>query len=420
MENYKNKSKNELIKEIESLERNINDLEKNKLKFRQAEEALRKSEVKYRLLADNSTDAIWQTDLKLIFTYVSPSIKKIFGYSVEEWVGSGLSNHASRKEFLKIAREALKAIKNYKKFKYITFESVMRKKDGTEIPVEITGKLLLNKKGLPVGLQGTTRDITKRLSAEQEGKQAEEALRKSEKQMHTLINTMPDFVCLKDGDGRWLKTNDAGIRIFQLEGIEYQGKNDSELAELNSKLQGAFLTCKESDARVRKEGGLIHGEEIIPYPDGSVRVFDVVKVSVSQTDDKQKGLVILGHDITERKHTEEELKKYREHLEELVKERTLEVEEKAKKIKESQKAMRYLLEDVNEAREELVESNIKIKETNKDLESFAYSVSHDLKSPLRAINGYTKVLLEDYPGLFTDEKKEFMDLIISVYKKTYN
>ncbi|MCD4793672.1 MAG: PAS domain S-box protein [Bacteroidales bacterium] len=510
---------------------------------KKAEKELRESEEKYRLLADNSTDAIWQTNLKLVFTYVSPSIKKIFGYSVEEWVGTGLSQHASRKEFLKMARKASYAIKNYKKIKYLTFEVVMLKKDGTEIPVEITAKLLLNKKGLPVGLQGTTRDITKRLSAEQAGKQAEEtliekekelrlitdstldtvfmlnktgiivylnqpaeklfnrkledmpgtsftkyvpkkelpryfkrlkevfrhkkitnfetyvinrdgqqipveingqiikrdgkyfglgtirditerlsaeqagkqaeeALRESEKQMHTLINAMPDFVCLKDGDGRWLKTNDAGIRIFQLEGTDYRGKNDSELAELNSKLRGAFLTCKESDARVRKEGGIIHGEETITDTAGKVRVFDVTKVSVSQTDSKRKGLVVLGHDITERKLAEDELKKYREHLEELIKERTLEVEEKAKKIKESQKAMRYLLEDVNEAREELVKSNKKIKETNKDLESFAYSVSHDLKSPLRAINGYTKVLLEDYPGLFTGEKKEFMDLIV--------
>jgi len=167
-----------------------------------------------------------------------------------------------------------------------------------------------------------------------ERKKAEEAMKESEKQLQTLIDAMPDFVCFKDGDGRWLKVNDAGIRIFQLEGLDYLGKKDSELAELSSKLRGAFLTCKESDARAWKEGGFIRGEETIPYPDGSVRVFDVTKVSVSHLGGERKGLVIIGHDITERRQVEEELAKHREHLEELIKERTGELEEKNKKLEE--------------------------------------------------------------------------------------
>jgi PAS domain S-box-containing protein len=135
---------------------------------KKAEEAVQKSEEKYRLLADNSIDVIWQTDLKLVFTFVSPSVKNIVGYTVDEWVGSRLSQHASTKEFFNIAKKALFAIKHYKEFKHLTFEAVMLKKDKTEFPVEITGKLLLNKKGLPIGLQGTTRDITERKQAENE------------------------------------------------------------------------------------------------------------------------------------------------------------------------------------------------------------------------------------------------------------
>ncbi len=142
-------------------------MNQSKLECKQVEETLWESNEKYRLLADNSIDAIWQMDLKLVFTYISPSIKKITGYTVEEWVGTRLSQHASRKEFFNMEKKALHAIKDYKKFKYIIFESLMLKKDGTEISVKIIGRLLLNRKGLPIGLQGTTRDITDRKRVEQ-------------------------------------------------------------------------------------------------------------------------------------------------------------------------------------------------------------------------------------------------------------
>lgn len=145
---------------------------KNITQRKKAEEALRKSEEKFRLLAQNSIDVIWQMDLKLKFTYISPSIYPMTGYTQEEWVGTYLYHHATRKEFFTMARQALKAIKNYKTFNHIILETKMLKKNGETLPVEIIGRLLLDDKGLPVGFQGSTRDITER-------KKAEEALKKS-------------------------------------------------------------------------------------------------------------------------------------------------------------------------------------------------------------------------------------------------
>ncbi|MCD4752913.1 MAG: PAS domain S-box protein [Anaerolineaceae bacterium] len=139
-------------------------------------------------------------------------------------------------------------------------------------------------------------------------KLAEEALKESEEQLQTLINAMPDFVCFKDGDGRWLKVNDAGTRIFQLDGIDCRGKKDSELAERNSQLQGAFLTCQKSDAEAWDKGALIHKEETISNPDGLDRIYDVTKVPVFYPSGGRKGLIVLGHDITERVQAEEALR----------------------------------------------------------------------------------------------------------------
>lgn len=150
------------------------------------------------------------------------------------------------------------------------------------------------------------------------------------------------------------------------------------------------------------DNNLVFSNAIIFFTKGNdFEEFETVEIFI-----KQASLAL------KRKKAETELNDYKNQLEELVKERTAEIEKKAKKIEESQKAMQFLLEDVNSARKELKNINLKLIESNKDLESFAYSVSHDLKSPIRAINGYTNVLFEDFPDVFTGEKKEFLDLIV--------
>ena len=133
------------------------------------------SEKRYQLLADNAIDVIWIMDPLLNFTYVSPSIQQMTGYTVEQWVGTNLAQHASRKEFLKMAGQAIRALRGLFEAEYVIFTANMLHKDGSEIPVEIIGRLLYNEKGFPIGLQGSTRDISERVKAEK-------TLKKSEKQ----------------------------------------------------------------------------------------------------------------------------------------------------------------------------------------------------------------------------------------------
>jgi PAS domain S-box-containing protein len=122
------------------------------------------------------------------------------------------------------------------------------------------------------------------------------------------------------------------------------------------------------------------------------------------TFDHKQAIQLIVRDVTQHKIEKAELLKHREHLEELVQERT-------KDLVESAKAMMNLTEDVNESRRKLEEVNTQLIKANKELESFSYSVSHDLKVPLRALDGFSKTLQEDYANNIDEEGQEYIHLI---------
>ena len=250
----------------------------------------------YRGIFEASNDAFLIFDLKGVVREANPVAIEMYGYPYEEMIGLSGKDFV-HPDYQYLFRQFVEETPSGKPF---SAESVEIRKDGSTFNIEVRGNTF-EWEGEP-HLLAIIRDVTVR-------KRAEEALRESEEQLQALINAMPGFICFKDGDGCWLKVNDAGIRIFQLEGIDYRSKKDSELAELSSRLKGAFLTCRESDAMAWNNGGLFHGEEIISQSDGTVRVYDVAKVPVFHPDGRRKGLVVLGNDISERKKSEEEIRK---------------------------------------------------------------------------------------------------------------
>jgi PAS domain S-box-containing protein len=138
-------------------------------------------------------------------------------------------------------------------------------------------------------------------------KKVEEALKENEKFLRTTINVMSDIVCFKDGVGRWELANDYALKVLKLEGFNYIGKKDSELAELSDIHKNSFLNCMDTDRIAWEKGTQSRSDEIIIQPDGSQMIFDFVKIPTFTPDGNRKGLIIVGRDITERKHNEEEL-----------------------------------------------------------------------------------------------------------------
>jgi PAS domain S-box-containing protein len=135
------------------------------------------------------------------------------------------------------------------------------------------------------------------------------ATKETEQRLSTLINSMVDFVNFKDGEGRWIAANDFGLKLFQLEGVDYRGKKDSELAEYTSFYREALIYCETSDEEAWMNGTTTRCEEVIPMPDGSNKIFDSIKVPLFYENGARKGLVVIGRDITEKKITEERLRR---------------------------------------------------------------------------------------------------------------
>jgi PAS domain S-box-containing protein len=131
--------------------------------------------------------------------------------------------------------------------------------------------------------------------------------KEQEKRLSTLINSMVDFVNFKDGDGRWIQSNDFGLKLFQLENVDYHGKKDSELAQYTNFYAEALQNCEVSDEETWERGTVSRCEEVVPLPDGTSKIFDTIKVPLFHNDGSREGLVIIGRDITTLRQTEERL-----------------------------------------------------------------------------------------------------------------
>lgn len=150
-------------------------------RLREAEEALRESEHKYRRLAENMKDIIWTADLNLNTTYISPSVEWILGYTPAEYILLPFTERQIEEDTQKLmaifqqelAKENdLTADHNRNVF----IEARHRHAKGNYIWVEINATFVRDEDGKAIGIQGTTREITDR-------KMAEEALRQSKEEL---------------------------------------------------------------------------------------------------------------------------------------------------------------------------------------------------------------------------------------------
>ncbi len=154
-------------------------------------------------------------------------------------------------------------------------------------------------------------------------KQAEEVLANERNLLRTLIDNLPDFVYVKDNQSRFLLVNTAVIRhMGKTTAADVIGKTDFDFhAESFAKLYYA-----DEQALIQSGQTLFNKEELTVESDGYNRWLLSSKIVLRDKDNKINGFVGIGRDITHQKQTEEELRQYRNHLEELVTARTHQLE----------------------------------------------------------------------------------------------
>jgi PAS domain S-box-containing protein len=137
-----------------------------------SEEALRESEKRYRLLAENVSDIIWTIDMNMRFTYVSPSVKRQRDYSAEEAMSLSVEETltpSSCELVMDIFSQELAledSREEHDTARTRTFEVEQLCKDGSTVWGEVTASFLRDKDGKPVGVLGVTRDISERKKAD--------------------------------------------------------------------------------------------------------------------------------------------------------------------------------------------------------------------------------------------------------------
>jgi len=205
-----------------SVERDITKRKRAESQREAALEALKESENKYRLLADNVSDVIFVLDMNLNYTYISPSVKILRGYEPEEVLKQPsieTLTPSSRDLAMRILSEIIELEKSEHGEIPIsrTLQLEMMRKDGTAVWTEVKFSFIRDENQRLVGILGVTRDITER-------KREEEELRSYAAEISDLYNNAPCGYHSLGPDGTFLRMNDTELKWFGYTQDEIIGK----------------------------------------------------------------------------------------------------------------------------------------------------------------------------------------------------
>jgi PAS domain S-box-containing protein len=329
---------------------------------KRSEEALRSSEEKFSQAFANAPVAIALTRaVDGQFIEVNDRWVELLGHSRGEAIGRS----ASAMNIWPSAEDSQRFVRALEDEGWLRgWEQQFRKKSGEAFVAQLSARVMAVQGEKAV--LSILMDITDR-------KRSEAALQENQQLLQKVIDLAPPFIFAKDRSSRHLFVNRSCAEANGLTPDQMIGRTDMDLGLDKSQAEG-FM---RNDREVIDHGiPQINVEERLTDRTGKTRVLQTTKIPFSVPGSSEPALLGVAVDITELKRAEEEIRLLNSGLEQRVEERTAE-----------------------------------LAAANKELEAFAYAVSHDLRAPLRALNGFSQALQEDYGTEMKGEAKDYLDQI---------
>jgi PAS domain S-box-containing protein len=354
--------------------------------------SLRESEGKYRSLSESANTGIWQVNKDGYTEYVNPTMCMLLEVNgIEDLAGVHFTAFYSD-ESLEIIRQ-----ENYKRLsgRSSAYELVLTGKKGTKRNIMVSSSPLFDENMEITGTIVSVIDIT-------ESKKAKQALAESEKKFREMTEFLPQVVFETDVDGFFTYLNKNGQKLFGIseEDLEngvyiFSTIDPVDHERIKNNMAGIF------------RGENMGGTEYVMINKDKTLFPAEVHASAILIDQRPAGMRGVIIDIALHKKTEHELKEYREHLEQLVKERTEELhltnEELITANKElisQREELQAALDELNSAHQQLVES-----EKMASLGILAAGISHEINNPLNFIQGGLSGLEEYFSDHLESHKK---------------